>query len=85
MNVPLRPMPRLVWMVLNDGRSVVAGCGSTTREGLELAMAQPDHVLTFTSDDRVDVLPTSAVRDFVVFDARSSVPAASSIYRLVHV
>lgn len=85
MNVPLRPMPRLVWMVLKDGRSVVAGCGSTTREGLELAMAQPDHVLTFTSDDRVDVLPTSAVRDFVVFDARSSVPAASSIYRLVHV
>ena len=85
MNVPLHPMPRLVWMVLHDGRSVVAGCGTTTREGLERALAEPDHLLTFTSDDRVDVLPTSSVRDFVVFDARSKVPAASSIYRLVHV
>ena len=70
MNLPLEPMPRLVWMVLNDGRSVVAGCGSTTREGLERALAEPDHLLTLTSDDRV---------------ARSTVPAASSIYRLVHV
>lgn len=85
MNLPLDLMPRLVWMVLNDGRSVVAGCGSTTREGLELALAKPDHTLMFTSDDRVDVLPTTAVRDFVLFDARSSVPPASSIYRLVHV
>ncbi len=85
MNVPLDLMPRLVWMVLNDGRSVVAGCGLTTREGLERALARPDHTLTFTSDDRVDVLPASAVRDFVLFDARSSVPAASSIYRLVNV
>jgi uncharacterized caspase-like protein len=76
---------RLVWMVLNDGRSVVAGCGSTTREGMELALAEPDHMLTLTSDDRVDVLPTSAVRDFVLFDARSNVPPASSIYRLVRV
>lgn len=85
MTLPLDLMPRLVWMVLNDGRSVVAGCGSTTREGLELALAKPDHTLMFTSDDRVDVLPTSAVRDFVFFDARSSVPQASSIYRIVHV
>jgi hypothetical protein len=78
-------MPRLVWMVLNDGRSVVAGCGSTTRERFERALAEPNHTLTFTSDDRVDTLPTSAVRDFVLFDARSNVPLASSIYRLVHV
>jgi len=85
MTLPLDLMPRLVWMVLNDGRSVVAGCGATTREGMELALAKPDHTLMFTSDDRVDILPTSAVRDFVLFDARSNVPAASSIYRLVHV
>jgi hypothetical protein len=85
MDLPLDLMPRLVWMVLKDGRSVVAGCGLTTREGLELALAKPDHTLTFTSDDRVDILPTSAVRDFVLFDARSSVPAASAIYRLVNV
>ena len=85
MNVPCELMPRLVWMVLKDGRSVVAGCGSTTRERLERALAEPGHTLTFTSDDRVDVLPTSAVRDFILFDSRSTVPAASSIYRLVHV
>ena len=85
MDLPLDLMPRLVWMVLKDGRSVVAGCGLTTREGLELALAKPGHTLTFTSDDRVDILPASAVRDFVLFDARSSVPPASSIYRLVNV
>jgi hypothetical protein len=78
-------MPRIVWLVLNDGRSVVAGCGTTTREGFALALAEPDRKLTLTSDDRVDVLPTSAVRDFIVFDARSAVPSASAIYRLVHV
>jgi hypothetical protein len=85
MNVISDTVPRLVWMVLTDGRSVVAGCGSTTRERLEIALAQPDHTLTLTSDDRVDILPSSAVRDFVLFDARSNVPAASSIYRLVNV
>lgn len=78
-------MPRLVWMVLDDGRSVVAGCGAETREGFERAMAQPDHMLTLTSDDRVDVLPSRNVRDFIVCDTRSTVPAASAIYRLVHV
>jgi hypothetical protein len=78
-------MPRLVWMVLNDGSSVVAGCGAETRENFERALAQPGHMLTLTSDDRVDVLPSRDVRDFVVFDTRSRVPAASAIYRLVHV
>ena len=85
MTLDSRTMPRIVWLVLNDGRSVVAGCGTTTREGFERALAEPDHHLTLTSDDRVDVLPSSAVRDFVLFDARSTVPSASAIYRLVHV
>ncbi len=85
MTVALDFMPRIVWLVLNDDRSVVAGCGSTTREGFERALADADRKLTLTSDDRVDVLPTSAVRDFVLFDARSSVPSASAIYRIVHV
>jgi len=78
-------MPRLVWMVLKDGRSVVGGCGTTTRESLERALAEPDRTITLTSDDRVDVLPSSDVRDFVLFDARASVPSASAIYRLVRV
>jgi hypothetical protein len=79
------PMARLVWFVLNDGTSVVAGCGATTKSALERALAEPENVLTLTSDDHVDSLPSSAVRDFVLFDARSRVPAASAIYRFVHV
>lgn len=63
---------------------MVAGCGSTTREGIERALSEPERMLTFTSDDRVDVVPGSAVRDFVLFDARMSVPSATAIYRLVH-
>jgi hypothetical protein len=78
-------MPRLVWFVLNDGRSVVAGCGTATKASVEDALAQPENTLTFTSDDHVDRIASSAVRDFVMFDARSTVPPASAIYRYVQV
>lgn len=78
-------MPRLVWLVLNDGSSVVAGCGTTSRATFERALAEPHNTLTFTSDDHVDTISSGSVRDFVLFDARSKVPAASAIYRLVHV
>jgi hypothetical protein len=78
-------MPRIVWLVLNDGRSVVAGCGTTSQEMFARALAEPDRRLMLTSDDRVEELPASSVRDFVVFDARSKVPSASAIYRLVRV
>ena len=78
-------MPRLVWFVLNDGRSVVAGCGTATKDTLEDALAQPENTLILTSDDHVDHIPSSSVRDFVMFDARSTVPAASAIYRYVQV
>lgn len=78
-------MPRLVWIVLNDGRSVVAGCGTTTRESLQRALEEPERLLTFTTDDAVETLPSSAVRGFIMFDSQKSVPPASAIYRLVHV
>lgn len=84
MTVSSETMPRLVWLVLEDGTSVVAGCGTATREKIERALAE-SQLLTLTSDDRVDVLPSSAVREFVLFDTRSAVPSASAIYRLVHV
>jgi hypothetical protein len=71
----------VVWMVLLDGRSIVAGCAAETREGLKRALADPDGLLALTSDDRVDVVPTSAVRDFVFCDVRSGIPAAATIYR----
>jgi hypothetical protein len=78
-------MPRLVWFVLNDGRSVVAGCGSATRDKLASALKRPEAMLTLTSDDSVEHIPGGYVRDFVLFDAKSPVPAATSIYRLMHV
>ncbi|HET7433990.1 MAG TPA: hypothetical protein VFN10_04665 [Thermoanaerobaculia bacterium] len=78
-------MPRLVWFVLKDGRSVVAGCGSATKDTLERALAAPEHTLTLTTDDHIDRLASRDVRNFVLFDMRQTVPPASTIYRLVHV
>jgi hypothetical protein len=78
-------MPRLVWFVLHDGRSVVAGCGSETRDSLAHAIAAPGNTITFTSDDSVEHIPGSAVRDFILFDSRAKVPSSAAIYRLVQV
>lgn len=78
-------MPRLVWFVLNDGRSVVAGCGSATKETLSRALSDEQSTLTLTSDDAVERIPAAAVRDFVLFDSRSSVPPATAIYRLAQI
>lgn len=78
-------MTRLVWLVLNDGRSVVAGCGSETRESLKVALRQPEKTLTFTSDDSVEHIDSSSIRGFIIFDAKSAIPKSATIYRLVHV
>ncbi len=78
-------MPRLVWFVLNDGRSVVAGCGSATRDSLASAIAAPGTTITLTSDDSVEHIPGSAVRDFVLFESRAIVPPSAAIYRLLHI
>jgi len=72
-------------MVLEDGRSMVAGCGGTTRDALTTAIAHPGQMLTLTSDDRVEHILAQSVRDFVLFDAHSTIPHATSIYRLVNV
>ena len=77
-------MARLVWFVLNDGRSVVAGCAGETRESLAGAIARPDSTLTLTRDDSVERLSSEEIRDFVVYEAKASVPSATAIYRLVH-
>jgi hypothetical protein len=78
-------MSRLVWFVLNDGRSMVAGCESATRDSLARAIAAPGTTIVFTSDDSVEHIPGSDIRDFVLFDSRSNLPPATAIYRLVHV
>ena len=78
-------MARLVWFVLKDGRSVVGGCGAATRDSLASAIASPGTTITLTSDDSVERIPGSAVREFVLFDSRAAVPPSSAIYRLVQV
>jgi hypothetical protein len=79
-----REMPKLVWMVLNDGRSVVAGCGNTATSVLDEVFEKRDSMLVLTSDDRVEHIASAAVRNYVVFDSKSQIPPATSIYRLVH-
>jgi len=80
-----REMPRLVWMVLNDGRSVVAGCGTTATAVLDEVFEKRDSMLVLTSDDGVEHIASAAVRNYVVFDSKSQIPPATSIYRLVHI
>ena len=72
---------RFVWLVLNDGRSMVARCGAATRERLERALADPARRLEFTTPDGVDSIAAGAVRDFVVFDARNRYETGSPIDR----
>ena len=78
-------MPKLVWMVLNDGRSVVAGCGTTATAVLDEVFEKRDSMLVLTSDDGVEHIASAAVRNYVVFDSKSQIPPATSIYRLVHI
>ena len=74
-------MARLVWFVLNDGRSVVAGCESATRDSLVNILSRPEGTLTLSSDRIVECIPSSSIRDFIIFDARSRIPEETTIYR----
>lgn len=79
-------MARLVWFVLNDGRSLVAGAGAATRESLVSALSRPGTRLTLTTEGSiVEEIASDDVRDFVVFDAKSSMSHPASIYDLQHV
>ena len=79
-------MARLVWFVLNDGRSLVAGAGAATRESLVSALSRPGTRLTLTTEGSiVEEIASDDVRDFVVFDAKSSLSHPASIYDLQHV
>ena len=72
---------RFVWLVLNDGRSMVARCAAATRERLERALADPGRRLEFTTPQGVDTVPAAAVRDFIVFDARNPHETGTAIDR----
>jgi hypothetical protein len=78
-------MHRLVWMVLNDGRSVVAGCGGTSNELLSDAFSRRDSMLVLSSDDGVQHISCAAVREYMLLDSKSTIPPSTSIYRLVHI
>ena len=76
-------MSRLVWFVLNDGSSVVAGCGSLTSDMLTSVLSEPERTLTLTSRDSIHVISSSTIREFVFFDSKNSLPPASAIYNYV--
>ena len=71
----------VVWMILEDGRSLVAGIAPASREGLARALADPAALLALTSDDHVDLIPTSDVREFLLCDVDANIPEASVVYR----
>lgn len=72
---------RVVWFVLESGRSIIAGCGTITRAALESALGRSGATITVASDDSVEQIPTAAVRDFLVFETRGRFPDQASIYR----
>ncbi|MBK5260511.1 MAG: hypothetical protein JJE51_13045 [Thermoanaerobaculia bacterium] len=76
-------MARLVWFVLNDGRSLVAGCGGATRESLVRDLSRPGATFELTAEGSiVERIASDDVRDFVLFDARSSLVHATAIFDL---
>ena len=72
-------MSRLVWMVLQDGRSVVAACDSVTREDVASTIRQPGRTLIVHYADKFESIPCAAVRDFIVFDSRARLTDDSPI------
>lgn len=76
-------MAGLVRFVLNDGRSLLAGCGSTRKESLARVLTRPGVTLKLKSGgDVVEQIATDDIRDFVIFDVRSSLAERASEYDL---
>lgn len=78
-------MARLVWLVLKNGRSVIAGCGKLNREAFESLMHEPHRWMTLTGEESVDFIRGDEIREFRLFDAEVRVPEDSSIYHFVAV
>ena len=75
-------MPRLVWFVLKDGRSLIANCDLLTTDRLKRAFSSPAR-LTLTSDDAVEEVESGEISDFVVFDVAMVVPHRAAIFNFV--
>jgi len=78
-------MPRLVWFVLKNGRSVIAGCGHLNREAFQLLLDEPYRWMTLTADASVEFIRGEEIREFRLFDSELRMPADSSIYHFVAV
>lgn len=78
-------MARLVWLVLKNGRSVVAGCGKLNRQAFESLIAEPHRWMTLTAEESVDFIRGAEIRDFRLFEAEFHVPSGSAIYHFVAV
>lgn len=75
-------MPRMVWFVLKDGRSVIAGCDAMTKEGLAEALASSS-TLTLTGDDSVEILTSKEILNFVSFEVAMDIPRRAAIFNFV--
>ena len=69
-------MERIAWLVLHDGRSVVAACGEVTKERLGRALSDPHATLTISTDDLTERIAGRDVRDYVIFESKSAVTEA---------
>lgn len=78
-------MPRLVWFVLKNGRSVIAGCGHLNREAFQRLMDEPYRWMTLTADASVEFIRGAEIREFQLLDLDTGIPADPSIYHFVAV
>lgn len=78
-------MTRLIWLVLKNGRSVIASCGTLNREAFESLMDEPHRWMTLTGEESVDFIRGEEIREFRLFDVEVRVPGDSSIYHFVAV
>lgn len=72
-------MSRVVWLVLKNGESVIAGCGKLDREAFDSLMAEPHRWMTLKGEETVRFIRGDEIRDFRLFDAEIQIEASSSI------
>jgi hypothetical protein len=78
-------MPRLIWLVLRNGASLLASCDSAAPERLKEAIEEKVGALILTADDRVERLPAAEVTDFCIVEAPAQFPRSARVYRFLHV
>ena len=71
-------IPRLVCLLLSDGRAVIANCSEP-----RFRKATDSEVLTLTGDDAVEQLPAAKIRDAFVIDPATPVPPNATVFNFI--